>query len=211
VFLLKDSRLDYALLGVLPAQEAMSGKRSQRYYDEQALYQYAVEALGRRMRSVAELKRLMRSRVARQADGEALIDRVVARLKQQRYLNDASYAAAYSSFRKENEKFGPRRVVQDLKARGVHAEVIGAAVRAAYEGVDESQLARQFLERKRIRQPQDRKEAARVFRAMARAGFSSAVIVGILKKWSVEDEVLSVLEQEREEAESRSKLEEDNG
>ncbi|MGA2990118.1 MAG: regulatory protein RecX [Candidatus Korobacteraceae bacterium] len=189
----------------------MSGKRSQRYYDEQALYQYAVEALGRRMRSVAELKRLMRSRVARQADGEALIDRVVARLKQQRYLNDASYAAAYSSFRKENEKFGPRRVVQDLKARGVHAEVIGAAVRAAYEGVDESQLARQFLERKRIRQPQDRKEAARVFRAMARAGFSSAVIVGILKKWSVEDEVLSVLEQEREEAESRSKLEEDNG
>jgi hypothetical protein len=46
---------------------------------------------------------------------------------------------------------------------------------------------------------------------MARAGFSSAVIVGILKKWSVEDEVLSVLEQEREEAESRSKLEEDNG
>jgi regulatory protein len=189
----------------------MPGKRSQRYYDEQALYQYAVEALGRRMRSVAELKRLMRGRVARQADGEALIERVVERLKQQRYLNDANYAAAYLSFRMENEKFGRLRVVQDLKARGVHAEVIGEAVRAAYEGVDEAQLARQFLERKHIRQPKDRRDAARVFRALARAGFSWAVIMGILKKWNVEDEVLSALEQEREEAESKSKLEEDNG
>jgi len=31
--------------------------------DENALYDYAVKALGRRMRTVAELKRLMRSRV----------------------------------------------------------------------------------------------------------------------------------------------------
>ncbi len=189
----------------------MPGRQTRRYYDEQALYQYAVEALGRRMRSVAELKRLMRGRVARQDGGEALIDRVVARLKEQRYLNDASYAAAYSSFRKENEKFGRLRVTQDLKARGVHAEVIAAAVRAAYEGVDESQLARQFLERKRIARPQNQKQAARVFRTLARAGFSSAVIVGILKKWDVEDELLSVLEQEREEAESKPKTEEDNG
>ncbi len=34
---------------------------------------------------------------------------------------------------------------------------------------------------------------------MARAGFTSRVIIGILKKWNVEDEVLTALEQEREE------------
>ena len=181
----------------------MPFKRSPRHYDEQALYEYAIAALGRRMRSVAELKRMMRGRVGRQADGEQLMDKIVARLKEQRYLNDANYAAAYSSFRKENDKFGRLRVTQELKSRGVHADVIATAVRGAYEGVDETQLAREFLDRKRIRQPANQREAARVFRTMARAGFTSRVIVGILKKWNVEDEVLTALEQEREELESK--------
>jgi regulatory protein len=145
----------------------------------------------------------MRPRVDQQPDGDRLIEAVVERLKQQRYLNDAGYAATYSSLRKENDKFGRMRVVQDLKSKGVHGEVIAAAVDVAYEGVDEVQLAREFLERKRIRQPEDQRQAARVFRAMARAGFSSRVIVGILKKWNVEEETLSALEQERAEMESR--------
>jgi len=186
----------------------MLGRPSRRHYDEQALYEYAIEALGRRMRSVAELKRMMRGRVARQEDGEQLIDKVVARLKEQRYLNDANYAAAYSTFRKENEKFGRLRVVQELKSRGVHPDVIAAAVRGTYDGVDETQLAREFLERKRIQQPRNQREAARIFRAMARAGFTSRVIVGILKNWNVEDEVLTTLEQEREELESKPAREE---
>jgi hypothetical protein len=37
---------------------------------------------------------------------------------------------------------------------------------------------------------------------LVRAGFSSRVIFPILKKWDVEDETLSALEQEREETES---------
>ncbi|MGA2963121.1 MAG: regulatory protein RecX [Candidatus Korobacteraceae bacterium] len=154
------------------------------------------------MRTVAELKRLMRIRVRQQPEGELLIEVVVARLKEQRYLNDASYAAAYSSFRKENEKFGSMRVVRDLKAKGMHPDVIERAVKTAYEGVNEEKLARDFLARKRIAAPTNQKDAARIFRALARAGFSSRVIFPILKKWNVEDETLFALEQEREETES---------
>src|SRR5512140_2045802 len=98
----------------------MAFRRTPKTYDEAALYEYAIGALGRQMRSVAEIKRLMRQRVARQDGGEALIERVVARLKDQKYLNDAQYAAAYSSYRKDNEKFGRMRVVTELKAKGVH-------------------------------------------------------------------------------------------
>src|SRR5580704_10081335 len=94
---------------------SMPFKRSTRTYDEESLYEYAVGALGRRMRTVAEIKRLMRPRVSAQADGDALIEAVVERLKAQRYLNDTSYAENYSRFRKENEKFGRLRVAQDLK------------------------------------------------------------------------------------------------
>jgi len=160
------------------------------------LYDYAIGALGRRMRSVAELKRLLRQRVGNQEDGPALMDAVIARLKDQRYLNDSQYAAAYSSFRRDNEKFGRRRVVSELKNRGVHNDVIETAVDAAYTDVNEEKLARDFMRRKRLKKPVDRKQTARIFRAMARAGFSVKVIVSILKKWDIEEEILTELETE---------------
>jgi regulatory protein len=172
----------------------MAFSRRKTPYDEAALYEYAVGALARRMRSVAELKRLLRQRVAGQEAGERLVEAVVLRLKDQRYLNDAQYAAAYSGYRRDNEKFGPHRVISDLKNRGVHADVIKKTVAEAYAGVDEEQLARKYLSRKRLCKPRDQKQAAGVFRALTRAGFNTRIIVGILKKWEVDDEVISALE-----------------
>ena len=124
--------------------------RPKKIYDtEDALYDYAVRALSRKMRSVAELKRLMRPRVPEGELGELLVELVVRRLKDQNYLNDSSYAAAYSSFRRDNEKFGRRRVITDLKVKGVHGDVIEKAVDNAYAEVNEEELARTFLRRKR--------------------------------------------------------------
>jgi regulatory protein len=170
-------------------------------YDVVELYDYAVGALGRRMRSVAEMKRLLRQKVRLQDDADVLVEAVVYKLKEQKYLNDSQYAAAYSSYRKENEKFGRMRVVTDLKIKGVHADVIENSVKAAYEGIDEEGLARAYLRRKRIdKKPANEREAARVFRSLARAGFASRVIVRILKNWDVDDETVSVLETEAAEA-----------
>ena len=174
----------------------MPFRRSKKTYDEAMLYDYAIGALGRRMRSVAELKRLLRQRVSNQEDGPALMETVITRLKDQRYLNDSQYAAAYSSFRRDNEKFGRRRVVSELKNRGVHNDVIETAVDTAYTDVNEEKLAREFMRRKRLKKPVDRKQTARIFRAMARAGFSVKVIVSILKKWDIEEEILTELETE---------------
>jgi regulatory protein len=169
-------------------------RAAQRTYDEESLYEYAVGALGRRMRTVAELKRLMRRKVGQQEHGELLVDLVIARLKQNRYLNDTSYAESYSRFRKENEKFGRARVVQDLKVKGVHGDIIETVVGAAYADVNEEKLAREFLQRKRVSKPDGQKPAARIFRMLMRAGFSSRVIFRILKTWDVDDETLSILE-----------------
>lgn len=167
--------------------------RQQPTYGENALYEYGVKALARRMRSVAELKRLLRRKVAAQAEGEALVEAVVARLKEHRYLNDTEYAAAYTGYRRENEKLGRLRVVRDLKSKGVHGEIIEKTVNAAYADVNEEHLARQFLARKRVSRPADEKQAARVFRLLFRAGFSSQTIFAILKHWEVADEVVEAL------------------
>ena len=173
----------------------MPFKRAQKTYDDASLYEYAIGALGRRMRTVAEIKRLMRNRVQEQADGADLIEKVVTKLKAQRYLNDTEYAESYSRLRQENDKFGRRRVVQDLKTKGVHADIIDGAVNAAYSEVNEEELAREFLRRRRLAKPADQKQAARIFRALVRAGFPSRVIFRILKKWDVDEETITALEE----------------
>ncbi|HVP49822.1 MAG TPA: RecX family transcriptional regulator, partial [Candidatus Bathyarchaeia archaeon] len=71
--------------------------------------------------------------------------------------------------------------------------------------VNEEQLARDYLRRKRIQKPVTQKEAARVFRALVRAGFGSRVIFRILKSWDVDDETMTALEGEAEEVEQRRK------
>jgi regulatory protein len=182
-------------------------KKSTKLYDAESLYEYAVQALGRRMRTVAELKRLMRQkRVAE--NKEAVIDTVINRLKDQRYLNDTQYATLYSTFRKDGDKLGQRRVETDLMAKGVHKDVIAKTVAETYAGVNEAALARDYLRRKRIRQPsspkrgdlasykQAQKESAKVFRMLVRAGFRTGTIVTVLKKWDVEDELIDKLSDE---------------
>jgi regulatory protein len=169
-----------------------------RQYSEDELYDYAVGALARRMRTVAELKRLMRARIedADSEYGQTLVELVVRRLKDQGYLNDSQYAAYYTSLRRDNQKLGRMRVITELKTRGVHADVIGKAVDVAYEGVSEEKQAREYLRKKRLQKPKDQKHVARIFRQLARAGFGTKTIFTILKKWDVDDETLTALEEE---------------
>ena len=149
----------------------MGFRRPRKLETEGDLYEYAVGALGRRMRSVAELKRLLRRRVDDDSEiGKTLVELVIRRLKDQAYLNDAKYAAAYSSFRRDNEKFGRRRVIIDLKVKGVHQDVIEKAIAETYSNVDETAQARAFLKRKRLNKPANNRETARIFRALVRAG-----------------------------------------
>jgi len=169
-----------------------------RTYSEDELYDYAVGALARRMRTVAELKRLMRARVdeAESEYGQTLIELVIRRLKDQGYLNDSNYAAYFSSLRRDNQKFGRMRVVTELKTHGVHSAVIDKAIETAYENVNEEQQAREYLRKKHLVKPKDQKQTARVFRQLARGGFGTKTIFKILKKWDVDDETLSLLESE---------------
>ena len=176
------------------------GRPKQKTFTEEELYEYAVGALARRMHSVAELKRKLRQRVEIDTEvGQTLVELVIRRLKDQGYLNDSQYAAAYSSFRRDNEKFGRRRVVTDLKVKGVHGEVIEKAVSSVYDEVNEEKQARDYLQRKRLKKPENQNEAARVFRHLTRAGFGSKTIFTILKKWNVDEEMLTALESEDEE------------
>jgi regulatory protein len=162
---------------------------------EAELYHYAISLLGRRMRSVAELKRLLRPRVRIETEiGQVLVDLVIRRLKDQGYLNDSDYAGAYARYRRDNQKFGPRRVVSDLKSKGIHADVIQAAVESTFSGVKEERQAREYLRCKRVVKPENQTQAARILRQLMRAGFSKATSFKILRNWNLDEEFLQALE-----------------
>jgi len=161
---------------------------------EPALYDYAVKALGRRMRTESELRRLLVSRAEPGPSGEAQIKSVLTRLKEHGYLNDASFAETYARLRQENEKFGARRVRQDLRQKGVRSDLIDRTLEARYAKSNEEALARQHLERKRLAKPANEKETARIVRRLVAAGFSTAVIYRILRQWDVPCESLAALD-----------------
>lgn len=154
-----------------------------------ALFDYAVGALARRMRTERELRRLMTSRAEPGEDGVRAMDTVVRRLKEMNYLSDARFAADYTRLRKENEKLGRRRVQQDLATKGISSQLIAASVATAYEDVDEEALAREYIARKRMKAPagpDSKKQAARAMGRLLRAGFSAGTVSKVLRQWGVE-------------------------
>src|ERR1700683_4113168 len=115
--------------------------------DEAALYEYAVRALARQMRTVAELKRLMSRRVEAGEVGESKVAAVVARLLDQRYLDDPAFASTYTRLRQENQSFGKRRVQQELTRKGVQAELVASTLETAYAQVSADAVGRRSVGR----------------------------------------------------------------
>ena len=181
---------------------------------EAGLFEYAVGALARRMRTERDLRRLMKLRAEEGEAGVRAMDAVVARLKELGYLSDERFAEDYTRVRKEHEKFGRRRVQQDLMQKGVGKELVATALETAYEDVDEVVLARQYIARKRMKQPSGanaQKETVRTMNRLMRAGFSSNAIFKVLKAWDLPEEALAGVDEGGVDSDSYAEPEERGG
>jgi regulatory protein len=81
-------------------------------------------ALNRREHTVAELARVL----ARKRIEPAVIDSVIGELCEQGYLDDASFAHRFADDRRRLDGWGAERIEQRLRALGVDAELVVAAV-----------------------------------------------------------------------------------
>ena len=111
---------------------------------EPALYDVAIKILMRRAHSVYEMKKAL---IRRTAD-EDLIQKVIARLKQNGLIDDARYAKQFARQRTQFRKQGKFRVARDLRARGVPDRHIEPALTEAAAESDEGAIVRQRIERK---------------------------------------------------------------
>lgn len=170
--------------------------RKARPLDREALWVYALRALGGRAHTVSELTDRLRRRAARQQD----VGKVLARLKQAGYLDDRRFAQSYAVSRLENAGLGQMRVLRDLRARRVAPAVAERAVQDAYREVDEAGLIESFLERKRLTgHLADCRRMAAAYRKLRLAGFSSGNCIRVLKRYSERAEELSALEDQDQE------------
>lgn len=154
---------------------------------EPELLDYAVKSLASKMKSERDLRRRLADRAH-----PPTIDAVIAKLKELGYLSDARFAADFARLRQENEKLGKRRVQQGLMQKGIASPLASEAITKQYEDVDETALARLYIERKRLKQPsgdreQRQKETAKIMRRLVAAGFSSRAIWAVLRDWAGSD------------------------
>ncbi len=162
--------------------------------DEVRLLEFAVRSLSSKMKSVRDLRRRMGERAEPGDAGTQAIDAVIAKLKDLGYLSDERFAADYTRMRQENEKFGKRRVQQGLMQKGIATELTNATLSAAYDEVDEVALAKQYVERKRMKKPEGDKQVARTVRRLMAAGFSTRTIWKVLRGWGTAVEEVDIAE-----------------
>jgi regulatory protein len=148
------------------------------------------------MKSIRDLRRAMSQRAEPGETGAAHMDAVIAKLKDLGYLSDERFAADFTRLRKENQKFGRRRVQQGLMQKGIAQELTQTTLATAYDDIDEVALAQQYVERKRMKKPTDEKETARTMRRLVAAGFSTRTIWKVLRAWGTELEEVDLVDDE---------------
>jgi regulatory protein len=99
-------------------------------------YQRALRRLGQRDHSEAELRRVLAARGhSRQEIAEAL-----ARLREKRYVDDASYAERFSRSRLAHQGLGRGRIREGLRRRGVAREDVEKGLAAALRETPEAEV-----------------------------------------------------------------------
>jgi regulatory protein len=157
---------------------------------ESQIYASAVRALMRRAYSIHEMKKYLEER----AEDRAEVKTVVARLRENRYLDDARYALEFARNRAKHRRQGRYRIARELRTRGVPDMHIETALDAVFAETDEASLVRNRIHRKlaQIKGGMDERKTASLYRGLLRAGFSGDVIRNELKAARIEAETIAL-------------------
>ncbi|MBO6574841.1 MAG: RecX family transcriptional regulator [Rhodothermales bacterium] len=137
--------------------------------------QRALGLLAHRPRTETEIRRRLRM-----ADfGEPAIELAVERMRSLGYLNDADFARAFARERLLSGRHGPRRVMADLRKKGIAADLAEQVIQEARADQDEGAHALAAAEKRDRALPaslQPMKRRQRLYAHLARRGFSPEAI-----------------------------------
>jgi regulatory protein len=132
-------------------------------------FQRAAKLLAAKPRSIAEL----RERLAERCSNKAIVETVIARLREYGYLDDERYALTYASSKVQQQPVGRRRLKQNLAMQKVDRAVVDGALDQVFAETPEEELIDRAIEKRlRLRgRPQTRAEAKSLFDHLLRQGF----------------------------------------
>jgi regulatory protein len=136
----------------------------------------ALHFLGYRARS----RREVRERLQRYGYGEETVEVVVGRLEELGYLDDEEFARAAA--REKARRYGPRRVLGELRRSGVDAELAQGVVDDEFAQRSEFEEARSLAARRYNRGGSDA-EARRVYGFLMRRGYSAEVCAEVAREY----------------------------
>lgn len=129
--------------------------------------------LARREHSRVELQQKLKAHVQEGDDLEAELDE----LEKRNWLSDAR--AATQLVDAKRNRFGSQRIAQELRQRGIGDDLIAEALPDLK--ASDLETARDVWQRKFGKAPQEAKEKARQLRFLQSRGFSTDVILKVLK------------------------------
>jgi regulatory protein len=154
-------------------------------------FQRAAKLLAAKPRSVAEL----RERLLERCSSKAIVETVIARLREYGYLDDERYALGYVSSKVRQQPIGRRRLQQSLQMKKVDRAVADEALAQVFAETSEEELIDRAIE-KRVRlrgRPKTRAEAKSLFDHLLRQGFPFELVsekVRAASKTEIDDDNL---------------------
>jgi regulatory protein len=107
---------------------------------------------------------------------------VIDKLRSLNYVNDATFARTWALSRVEDRGYGPRKITQDLKTKGISQNVIGEIIRELFDQDNEQEAAKKIiLKRFGGASLEEPKVLRRAVAFLQRRGYSDQVILDLLK------------------------------
>ena len=128
----------------------------------------------------ARSEKEVRDRLRRYGYGDQTVEGVVGRLEELGYLNDEDFARLVA--REKARKYGPRRVLGELRKSGLDAQIAQDAVDEEFAGRSELEEAFSAAER-RYNRGGSEAEARRVYGFLTRRGYSAEVSSEVAREY----------------------------
>jgi regulatory protein len=147
----------------------------------------ALRLLAVRARSIKEV----RTRLADRGVDVPVLEKVIEKLLDLNYLDDAEFAGEWCRHLAFNLLYGNRRIEASLREKGIPEEIITKAISENREELDEKAALSRVLNKK-IKGLEtrnlDRKQKARLARMLAGRGFSTSLIYEALRNQREDNE-----------------------
>jgi regulatory protein len=134
--------------------------------EQQRAIDLAYRALGRRERTVVELRAYLEGK---RVEPDA-IEHAIEELKAAGFLDDVRFAERFAEDKRTLERWGRERIDLDLRRRGVPADIVDAVVEAQ-DRSDELAAALSLLAQRMPEPPPDDRGRDRAWRLLVRKGY----------------------------------------